>query len=395
MGSRRRAAVLLAVATMTFTVPQAAAAQQSVADALTFLLTNQSVNTGSVERDTAAAQATSTTISRALLANLATLPVTSTSGAFVYRLNPDIGTVERAAPTFGPVFIDRALTSGGASGGIGVTFQHLHFTSLDGRNLRDGSLVTTANQFVDESEPFDVDQLTLKLDVDVATLYGSVGLGGRVDVSAAAPIVWLRMNGTRVNTYRGRQFTQAAASARAIGLADLLLRGKVTLVDQDGGGLAAAVDVRLPTGREEDLLGSGKRSVRFGAIGSIEGARASAHANLGIALGGLGDEFNYGFAIAAAASTRATVSVEALGRWADLPGDIQSVTQRHPTLAGVNTIRLLPSSSRLLTLTVAPGIKWNVADTWVLVANVGVPMMKGGLRAPLLPFVGLEYSVGR
>ena len=72
-----------------------ASAQQSVASALTFLVTNQSVDTGSVERDAAAAQATSDTISRALLANLATLPVTSTSGAFIYRLNPTIGTVER------------------------------------------------------------------------------------------------------------------------------------------------------------------------------------------------------------------------------------------------------------------------------------------------------------
>jgi hypothetical protein len=47
----------------------------------------------------------------------------------------------------------------------------------------------------------------------------------------------------------------------------------------------------------------------------------------------------------------------------------------------------------LKTLTVAPGIKWNITDTWVLAANVGVPMLKGGLRAPLLPFVGLEYSL--
>jgi hypothetical protein len=35
-----------------------------------------------------------------------------------------------------------------------------------------------------------------------------------------------------------------------------------------------------------------------------------------------------------------------------------------------------------MTFTVAPGVKWNVADTWVLVANVGVPLLKGGLRAP-------------
>ena len=286
-------------------------------------------------------------ISRALLANLSTLPVTSTSGAFAYRLNPEIGTVERTTQTFGPVFIDRALTSGSGTAGIGITFQHLHFTALDGRNLRNGSLITTANQFVDEAEPFDVDQLTLGLDEDVATIYGNVGIGNRVEVGGAAPIVWLRMNGTRINTYRGRQFTQAAATANAVGLADVLVRGKVTLLEQDGGSLAAAVDVRLPTGREEDLLGTGKTAVRFLAIGSLEGPRTSAHTTLGLSRGGLADELNYGFALTAAASTRLTFSVEALGRLVNTPGDIISVAQPHPTLAGVNTIRLLPGASNL------------------------------------------------
>jgi len=36
---------------------------------------------------------------------------------------------------------------------------------------RSGSLLTTANQFTDESTPFDVDQLTLNIDASIATLY--------------------------------------------------------------------------------------------------------------------------------------------------------------------------------------------------------------------------------
>src|ERR1700742_4320870 len=79
----------------------AAAPAQTVSDVLTFLVTNQSVATGSVERDREAAQATSVTISRALAANLATLPVASSSASFVYHLNPELGTVERATQTFG------------------------------------------------------------------------------------------------------------------------------------------------------------------------------------------------------------------------------------------------------------------------------------------------------
>src|SRR5438067_10849573 len=180
----------------TFTVvalmgSAATATAQTVADVLKFLVTNQSVQTGSVERDRDAAQATSDTISRALLANLATMPVPTSSGAFVYRLNPELGTVERATQSFGPFFVERAQTAGAGQSSFGLTFQHLHFNSLDGRNLRDGSLVTTANQFRDEAAPFDVDNLTLNIDASVATFYGNVGVTDRLEVGFAAPMVAL------------------------------------------------------------------------------------------------------------------------------------------------------------------------------------------------------------
>jgi hypothetical protein len=210
------------------------AGAQTVADVLTFLVTNQSVQTGSVDRDRDAAQATSDTISRALRANLATLPVTTSSGAFVYRLNPELGTVERATRSYGPFFVERALTAGRHQASFGLTFQHLRFTSLDGASLRDGSLITTANQFVDETAPFDVDALKLNIDADIATLYGNVGVTERMEIGFAAPMIALRMDGSRVNTYRGRAFTQATARASAVGLADLVVRTKYTLYDEDG-----------------------------------------------------------------------------------------------------------------------------------------------------------------
>src|SRR3981189_786386 len=181
MISRRMGAAVMAALLVA-----APARAQSLADALTCLVTNQSVPTGSVERDRDAAQAASVTISRALLANLSTLPVASSPGAFVYRLNPELGTVERATQTFGPFFLERALTAGRGRASVGLTVQHLNFTSLDGYSLGDGSLVTTANQFADERVPFDVDRLTLNIDADVATLYGSVGVTNRMEVGVAA-----------------------------------------------------------------------------------------------------------------------------------------------------------------------------------------------------------------
>jgi hypothetical protein len=392
MTSRRRAGALACAA---FIASAAPATAQSVSDVLAFLMTNQSVSTGSVERDREAAQATSTTISRALAANLATLPVTSSSGAFVYRLNPELGTVERATQSFGPFFTERALSGGGHRATFGLTLQQLRFSSLDGRNLRDGSLVTTANQFTDEAAPFDIDRLTLNINASVATLYANIGVTDRLDVAVAAPFVALFVEGSRVNTYRGRTFTQATASARAIGLADLVVRTKYTVFAESSSGVAATVDVRLPTGREEDLLGAGSTSAKFAAIGSVEQGRVSAHANSGVSIGGLAREFSYGGALAIAASPRVSLIGELLGRWIDSPGHIVTVSAPHPQLSGVATLRLTPDASRLHLLTAVPGLKWNLTETWVLAANVSIPLTSAGLTAPITPFIGLDYALGR
>src|SRR5688572_2760668 len=94
------------IAVVLFLSAAPGARAQSVSEVLAFLVTNQSVETGDFDRDRAAAQATSDTISRALLARLATLPVTTSSSSFVYRLNPTLGIDERATSSFGLFFVE-------------------------------------------------------------------------------------------------------------------------------------------------------------------------------------------------------------------------------------------------------------------------------------------------
>jgi hypothetical protein len=375
--------------------PRTAAAQQTVSDVLTFLVTNQGVQTGNPQFDLAAAQATSDTIARALLANIATLPITSSSGAFVYGLNPELGTVQRTTESFGPFFVERALTVGRHRASIAFSAQHLRFTSLDGRDLRDGTFVTTANRFPDEAAPFDVDQLKLAIDADIATIAANVGVTDRLEVGVAVPMVSLRLDGARVNNYRGTAFTQASATASAIGTADMVIRSKYTLAAAGGTGAAAAVDVRLPTGRREDLLGTGSASVKFSGIGSVETGHVTLHGNAGVSFGGLARELSAGGAITVAASNRLTLIGELLTRRLDSVGGIVQVAAANPRIPGVETIRLAPDSSSLTLTTIAPGVKWNLSDTWVLSANVRIPLTNAGLYSPFTPFVSLDYAFGR
>jgi hypothetical protein len=112
-----------------------------------------------------------------------------------------------------------------------------------------------------------------------------------------------------------------------------------------------------------------------------------------VSFGGLARELSYGGAVALAASGKVSVIGELLGRWIDSPGNIVPVTAPHPTLSGVETIRLTPDGSSLHLLTIVPGLKWNLTETWVLAANVTIPLTNGGLTAPFTPVVGLDYSL--
>lgn len=372
-----------------------AVAQQTVSQVLGLLVTSQSIETGSIERDRAAAEATSATISRALLANLATLPVTTSSGGFVYRLDPGLGTVARASESFGPVYIERALTVGRLASSFGLTLQHMRFSTLDGENLRDGSLVVLANRFRDEATPFDVDRLSLDIDANIATLYGNIGINDRTEVGVAVPFVALRLKGSRVNTYRDRLYTQASASASSLGLADVVVRTKVTALRRGGTALAVVADGRLPTGSEDNLMGAGSASLRLSGIGSFESGAVATHLNAGASVGGLAREVSYGGAVTLAASGRVTILGELFGRSLSSRGRIEQVSAPHPTLLGVETLRLATTSSRQNFVAIAPGFKWNLNRTWVLVANASIPLTDNGLAAPVTPFVGLDYVLQR
>ena len=152
----------LLIALILTVLPGAAVAQVETMDEIVHLLvTNQSVQTGDFVKDRAAADAASAALGQALLVSLATLPTGASSAGFTYRFNPSLGTLERTTNSFGPSFVERAVTSGKGRAAFGTTWQYASFTRLDDRHLQDEGLVTTANRFVDEPAAFDVERLTL------------------------------------------------------------------------------------------------------------------------------------------------------------------------------------------------------------------------------------------
>jgi hypothetical protein len=258
--------------------------------------------------------------------------------------------------------------------------------------LRDGTLVATASRLRGDAQPFDVESVTLEMRTNTMTLLGNFGVTDRLDISAALPFVAISMNGRRLDTYRGTQLVQATASASASGPGDFLIRGKYNLVRSAGSGLAIGAEARLPTGNEQNLLGTGEASIKPRVIASLEHESFGIHGDVGYSMGGLSDELVYGGAMTVRGTSRLTLVGEIAGRHLSSSGRLTETTEPHPILAGVDTIRLTSVQSSTERVVGLIGFKWNVAATVLLSANVVHPFTNSGLNAGWISTFGLDYS---
>ena len=373
--------------------PESAPERTPVREVLSFLLTNQAVATGDFVKDTEATAIAADAVARLLQAELTTLPLGSSSAGFTYRLNPQLGTVERASQSFGPLFAERSVTAGRGQWSVGMTLQLANYSELNDIDL-DSGFVTIANQFRDEPQAFDVETLSLDIQSRTVTFLGTAGLTDWLDVSAAVPVVSLALEGYRINNYRGQQLLQASGAAEATGLGDMAIRAKVRLYGASGTGLALVGETRLPTGREEDLLGSGEASFAAMLVGSYEPGRLALHGNLGLTRGGLLDEVGMRAAASFSPSVRVTLLTEIVGRHLTGIGRLTGQREAHPTVEGVDTFRLITSGSSVNSSVVTGGVRWNVAGAWLVNGGVTFPMVNHGLRPKPTVLVGLEYAFG-
>lgn len=376
-----------------FLTGSTASAQDTLSDAVSFLMTNQAVQTGDFARDRAAAEAARDAISRALLVNLTTAPIGTSSGGFLYRLNPELGTVERVSDNFGTFFVERALTGGAGSASFGITGSTAGYDRLNGYDLHDGSFITVANHLRGETLPFDTESLTMNLRASTVAFWASVGVTDDVELGVVVPMARITLDGERLNVYRGAPFLQATASGTASGLSDIALRAKYGFFHSRTTTLAAAGELRLPTGDEANLLGAGSTAIRVMGVASFENGPVGLHANGGIVRGGVSDETVLAGALAVAVHPRASLTMELLMRHISELRGFEMTSVPHATVANVDTLRLTTGLESNTLATASTGFKWNVADTVVLSTQLLWSLADRGLTAPVTPLIALEYSI--
>jgi hypothetical protein len=151
----------------------------------------------------------------------------------------------------------------------------------------------------------------------------------------------------------------------------------------------------VPSGREEDLLGSGKTAGKAIAIGSWEEGRLAIHANGGVGVGGASREYFWGTATTVAATPQVTIVGEVMGRQLSELSLVRDVYEAHPLVPGVEVMRWLPAERGVHSAFFVTGAKWNVARSWLLNTNLLIRVTDPGLRARLTPAVSIDYSFER
>ena len=338
MTTRRHTAGTMAIALFVLLAARAAEGQQSISDVLSFLVTNRSIPTDDFVRDEQAAIATRDTISKLLVLELATLP-SSSGGGFTYRLDPTLGTVIRASDSFGPLFTERSLLAGQGRASFGMSFSSVIYDNIDGRNLQDGTLVSTASVFRGETTPFDIETVSLRFRTETVTLNGTVGITDQFDISAGIPFIRLNLEGERVDTYRGRELLQATGSASTSGLGDVVLRPGtmcIALVRAEWPSAARCVCRRATkrTCSEPEAPASPR-----GSSARMNRIACGIHGELGYTFRGVSEALTYAGAVTAVAAPRVTLVGELLGRRLRAVGRLVETTLPHPRLAGVDTIQ--------------------------------------------------------
>jgi len=399
-------------------------------------------------------------INNLLAAQLSSFPLGTSAGGFTWTFEPVTGAFSRASASFGPIFAERALTIGRRKLNVGVNYQHVTFDHLDGKKLTGGELVGYTGfpyYYGNERRPdgvFFEDALDLRLTTDTVSTFAVYGVSDRLDVGVALPINRVNVKATIVskegNTITGIgnparpgdefacetywiawiQFAsdqslysplvkpnacglKAEASGTATGIGDVVVRTKYNLLQGLGGGVAAGVDVRLPTGDEENLLGIAGAQAKLYVAASTGLGRWSPHINIGYTLSGTSDgagasssalipppdEINYAGGAEVVVSLRTTIAFDVVGRTLRGVGTLMEQPSLFGTRAGhpdgerteFMELRLLPGADLRLLLG-STGVKFNPTANLLVTANVLFPLSDRGLTDRLTWLIGFDYS---
>ena len=332
--------------------------------------------------------------------------------------------IERGIPvqtteSLGPLLTERATTLGARKLDVNFSYTRVNFTKLQGKDLDNLELIfrrNDVNQGCDPNIPqflarCDTIRTNLQVDLteDIFALIATYGLTSVWDVGFVIPVTHIRLSANSQATIRDQSNNLGGTSNGGIpihqfgsvsncdppvdppsststcdahgggdetGLGDIILRTKYNFLRNYDGfipDLAFLVEVKLPTGDENQLLGTGGTNVSGFIIASkTYGRWFTPHVNLGYEIDTKDTQessFRYALGFDARVFPELSLAADVIGLY-------------KPNGTGIG--------DHITDLSL--GAKWNPIKSLILRANFQIPLDKNsGLRADYIPTVGIEY----
>jgi hypothetical protein len=370
-----------------------------------------------------------TALTSFLGANIASFPLSSTGATVAFDLST--GVPVRRTESLGPIFSEAATTLGKKRVILGYNFTYMSFERVRGLNLEDLRFTFThedvgAPGLGDSDNEFDTIDLfmDMQLDASILAFYMTAGVTDRLDVGLALPLVNVHVvsnpeaiinsftfvaNDSANHFYGGTTTepilttTPTPVNDDATGIGDVAVRAKLNFY-RGKGDLAALVEARVPTGDEENFLGTGYTTVKGALIGSRSWGSFSPHVNLAYVFKDTDldrDEVEAFFGYEQGFGGQFTLVLDFLGRFqvGDPIDELQfaeTVTISRPVgnTALVKTVEStnVPSSDRDNTMDLSLGGKYAPREFLILLGNVIVPLNDGGLRPDIVSTIGFEFN---
>jgi hypothetical protein len=362
----------------------------------------------------------------ALTSQIVSLPLPPPASGFTYQFDPALGVFTRTTTSFGPILSERADTIGAHRVAIGFAFQRLSFDSIEGVDLSAVPAVFTHDDAELRGGREDVVSTWNTIDATVSrsAAFISYGVTNFLDVSVVIPVVTTdivvtsdatvrRIGTTNPETHFFRSIDDEIGIRRVFtafgndsGLGDITLRLKQTFKRTGRQGVAVGLDLRLPTGDEDNLLGTGAPGVQPFAAWSANLGALSPHVNLGYQWNGdsvlagepgtglsedLPDVAVYSAGAVIELHNRVTAAVDLLGRYI-----IDSPRLTREDFRALDGTSLYPNITfkrgSFNELSAAAGLKINTVGRMLLNMNLLVRLNSVGLRDKISPLVGIEYA---
>jgi len=345
----------------------------------------------------------------AFATQVAQLPLATPASSFILILKNGVPTASQE--TFGPLAAERFETIGKHTLYVAFTFQRSVFKEIDGNSLGDLPILF---KFPTENNPSVVTytQNSVAVNVNQYVAYATYGLTSHFDLSVAIPFLRVSMgvgsSGTEYSTTSPAtaSFSQDIPGS-ASGIGDVIFAGKGTVWKKHRYGIAVGGELRIPSGDEQNFLGSGAVGIKPYVVFARTG-RVAPHLNLGyqwngsspLAVGANGKQSNlpgyfaYTFGADIGVAKYLTVAADFVGQhYFDAP----QVTTPEDVTVPVNKQDMTfssigPANGSYELNYLALGFKANPWKYMIVSGNIDVKLNSAGLRANVVPFVGLSYT---